>query len=220
MAMSYLEELKKRQQEQAPAAQPKQNTGLRGVSTNTQQQLNNYNQGYNPSEAVQTAQQNMQTVQQQKPQSFNSKYGAQLDNILAQIQSTKPFKYEFNSDGLFKSYADLFTQQAKQASQNAMGQAAALTGGYGNTFAQGAGQQAYQQYLMDLYGVGMDLRKQAQDQYNADRADLYNRLGAARGMDESEYGRYRDLSYQFFVIRFLHRKGLTGIQRSVNSSSE
>ena len=192
MAMSYLEELKKRQQEQAPAAQPQQETGLRGVSTNTQQQLNNYNQGYKPSEAVQTAQQNMQTVQQQKPQSFNSKYGAQLDNILAQIQSTKPFKYEFNSDGLFKSYADLFTQQAKQASQNAMGQAAALTGGYGNSYAQAAGNQAYQQAILPLYDRGMELAQMARANYDKDRGDLYNQLGALQGMDESEYGRYRD----------------------------
>ena len=192
MAMSYLEELKKRQQEQAPAEQPQQETGLRGVSTNTQQQLNNYNQGYKPSEAVQTAQQNMQTVQQQKPQSFTSKYGAQLDNILAQIQGTQPFKYEFNSDGLFKSYADLFTQQAKQASQNAMGQAAALTGGYGNSYAQAAGNQAYQQAILPLYDRGMELAQMARANYDKDRGDLYNQLGALQGMDESEYGRYRD----------------------------
>lgn len=197
MAMSYLEELKKRQQEQAPAAQPQQETGLRGVSTNTQQQLNNYNQGYKPSEAVQTAQQNMQTVQQQKPQSFTSKYGAQLDNILAQIQTPKEFKYEFNNDGLFRSYADLFTQQAKQASQNAMGQAAALTGGYGNSYAQAAGNQAYQQAILPLYDRGMELAQMARANYDKDRGDLYNQLGALQGMDESEYGRYQDALNQW-----------------------
>ena len=41
-------------------------------------------------------------------------------------------------------------QQGKQAMQDTMGQAAALTGGYGSTYGQAVGQQQYDAYLQNL----------------------------------------------------------------------
>ena len=93
---------------------------------------------------------------------------------------------------MFKYYADLYTQKGRQASADAMGQAAALTGGYGNSYGQAVGNQAYQQYLLNLYDRGMDLRNQAYQQYQDQRADQYNQLGALQGADQTDYGRYRD----------------------------
>lgn len=188
MAMTYLEKLKQQQTQQTPQG----NSGLSGVSQNTQENLQKYQQGYQPNQQTQQAQQNMQNVQNQRPQSYQSKYGAALDNILQQIQNPGQFKYEFNSDNLFKSYADLMTQNAKQASQNAMGQAAGLTGGYGNTYAMAAGNQAYQEAIRPLYDRGMQLAALARENYDKDRADLYNQMGALQNMDEADYGRYRD----------------------------
>lgn len=190
MAMTYLERIKQQQQTQNPAQ--RQESGLQGVSTATQEQLNRYQAGYQPSQQANTAQQNMEALQAQKPQSFMSKYGGTLDSILERINTPQDFKYEFSGDGMFKNLEDVYTQKGKQASADAMGQAAGLTGGYGNTYAQGAGQQAYQQYLMDLYGAGMDLSRQAFERYQAGRADDYNRLAAVQNMDESDYNRSRD----------------------------
>ena len=150
------------------------------------------NTEYTPSQAVQDAMATLQNVEQNKPQDYNSRYGDALDAILQQIQNPEKFKYEFNGDELFKQYADLYTQKGRQASMDAMGQAAALTGGYGNSYAQQVGNQAYDQYLLGLYDKGMDLRDRAYQQYQDNRADLYNRLGALQGQDQTEYGRYRD----------------------------
>lgn len=191
MARSYLDEQKEKMQQQAQAAQ-QQYSGMRGVSEGTGQKLAQAQAAYQPGQQVQAAQQNLQTIQAQKPQTYSSKYGAALENILQQIQNPGEFKYSFNGDELFKSYADLYSQQAKQASMNAMGQAAALTGGYGNSYAQAAGSQAYQQNILPLYERGMQLAQMAQDRYNAGRTDLYNQMAALQGMEESEYGRYRD----------------------------
>ena len=176
--------------QQVQSAQPYQ--GMNGVSQNTANNLGNYQQGYKPNEQVQQAQQNLQNVQAQKPQTYNSKYSAQLDNIMQQIQNPQQFKYEFNGDNLFKSYADLYTQKGKQASLDTMGQAAALTGGYGNSYAQAAGNQAYQQYLLGLYDKGMELQDAAYNRYLNNlnnQKDIYNML---QGADATDYGRYRD----------------------------
>lgn len=167
-------------------------TGLRGVSPNTAQKLGNYQTGYQPGQQAQAAQQTLQQVQAQKPQSYNSKYGAQLDSIMQQIANPKQFKYEFNGDEMFKYYADLYTQKGRQASMDAMGQAAALTGGYGNSYAQQVGQQGYEQYLLGLYDKGMDLQNAAYARYQDAQNQPYRQLEALQARDESEYGRYRD----------------------------
>jgi len=169
-----------------------QYNGLRGVSQNTAQKLGNYQTGYQPGQQAQAAQQTLQQVQAQKPQSYNSKYGAQLDSIMNQIANPEKFKYEFNGDEMFKYYADLYTQKGRQASMDAMGQAAALTGGYGNSYAQQVGQQGYEQYLLNLYDRGMDLQNAAYARYQDAQRLPYQQLEALQGMDESEYGRYRD----------------------------
>ena len=147
---------------------------------------------YKPSAQVQQYQNQLQQVQAQKPQGYNSKYGAQLDGILQQITNPEKFKFDFNGDEMFKYYADQYTQKGRQASMDAMGQAAALTGGYGNSYAQQVGNQAYDQYLMDLYAKGDQMRQEAYQRYQDDRADRYNQLNALGQADERDYGRYRD----------------------------
>lgn len=163
-----------------------------GVNSNGTQPAQQQATTYKPSAQVQQAQQQMQQIQAQKPQGYNSKYGAQLDGILQQITNPEKFKFDFNGDEMFKYYADQYTQKGRQASMDAMGQAAALTGGYGNSYAQQVGNQAYDQYLMDLYAKGDQMRQEAYQRYQDDRADRYNQLNALGQADERDYGRYRD----------------------------
>lgn len=164
----------------------------RGVSDQTRAQQAKYQNGYQPSENVTQAQGRLNQVLAQKPAGYTSKYGAALDGILQEIQNPEKFQYSFNNDEMFKYYADLYNQQGRQASADAMGQAAGLTGGYGNSYAAGVGNQAFQQYLLNLYDRGMDFRNAARQEFEADRADRYNRLGALQDADQTDYGRYRD----------------------------
>lgn len=166
--------------------------GLQGVNNNTANQVANYQKGYQQGQAVTNAQQQMQNVQAQKPQGYTSKYGAQLDSILQQVTNPEKFQYSFNGDELFKSYADLYTQKGKQASLDAMGQAAGLTGGYGNSYAQQAGNQQYQQYLLGLYDKGMDLYDRAYQRYLGEQEQKQNAYNMLANADQTDYGRYRD----------------------------
>lgn len=165
--------------------------GLRGVSDRTQQRTQ-ASQDYRQSDYVTQLQQQLQGVLDRKPGNYQSKYSQSLDGILEQIQNPNKFEYSFNGDEMFRQYADLYTQQGRQASMDAMGQAAGLTGGYGNSYAQNAGNQAYNQYLLSLYDRGSDLRAQAFNEWQAQRADDYNRLAAVQNADVIDYGRYRD----------------------------
>jgi hypothetical protein len=154
--------------------------------------LAGYQEGYTPSDTVVDAMSRLKALQNSKPQGYNSKYAPQLDAILAEIQNPEKFSWDFNGDELFKTYADMYTRKGQQGMMNAIGNAAALTGGYGNSYATQVGQQTFDEYMNDLYGIGMDLRDRAYQIYQDNRADTYNRLGALQSADQIDYGRYRD----------------------------
>ena len=127
-----------------------------------------------------------------KPQNYVSRYQQTMDSILAQIQNPDAFRYEFNGDELFKSYADQYTQRGKQAMLDTMGQAVGLTGGYGNSYAQQVGQQTYQNYLQSLYDRGFDLRNAAYGQYTDELGNLKDSYSALQAAEAADYGRYSD----------------------------
>lgn len=80
----------------------------------------------------------------------NQPYVDQLNSLYDQIVNRKPFQYDLNGDLLYRQMADRYAQMGQQAMRDTMGQAAALTGGYGNSYANQVGNQAYQQYLTAL----------------------------------------------------------------------
>ena len=193
MALTGKTNTRRQQEVAAQNGNNRSYNGMVGVNDNTARNMANYQAGYAPSQTVQQAQQQLQQVQAQRPQGYNSKYSGQLDNILQQIQNPGEFKYSFDGDEMFKYYADLYTQKGKQASMDAMGQAAALTGGYGNSYGQMVGQQQYQQNLLPLYDMGLQLRDRAYQQYQdqlGNAKDAYQLTGQA---EDRDYGRYRDL---------------------------
>ena len=166
--------------------------GLEGVSQNTAQKVGQFQNGYQQGDAVTAAQQQLQQIMDQKPQGFTSKYGPQLDNILQQITNPEKFQYSFNGDEMFKNYADVYTQKAKQAAADTMGQAASLTGGYGNSYAQAAANQQYQQALLPLYDRGMELYDRAYQRHRDNQQGLMDQFGVLQDADQMAYGRYRD----------------------------
>ena len=165
---------------------------MEGVTAGTQQKLNQAQQGYQPGTAAQQAMQQLQQLQANKPGSYSSQYTGQMQGILQEITGQKPFQYSISQDALFQSLSDYYQQQAKQASMNAQGQAVGLTGGYGNSAAQAAGSQAYQQAILPMYDKALDTARFAYDVYQGNQNNRLNQLQALQSMDEMEYGRNRD----------------------------
>ena len=142
MATKYEEELEKAKlQEEKPIQQPQQQSTLKGVSENTQQQLGVLSQGYQPSQNVNAAQQYLQGLIDKKPGEFNSQYAPQITQLYDQIMNRGKFQYDVNADPLWQQYKNAYMQGGQQAMQDTVGTMAGLTGGYGNSFAGAAGQQ-------------------------------------------------------------------------------
>lgn len=141
---------------------------------------------------VLNAQQLLQQQMNSKPGAYESQWSEKLNGILDKIMNRKPFSYDVNADALYKMYKDQYVQQGKMAMQDTLGQAAALTGGYDNSYAQGVGQQAYQGYLQQLTAKIPELAQIAQDQYNQEGDDLQNLYGLIGNRENQDYSRYQD----------------------------
>lgn len=116
----------------------------------------------------------------------------EADSYLQKYRNRGPFTYDFNSDALYNQYKDQYIHQGQMAMMDTMGQAAALTGGYGNSYAQTVGQQAYNQHLGQLNTVIPDLYGMAYDQYLQEGNDLLNMYDLYMDRENLAYGQHQD----------------------------
>lgn len=167
-------------------------TNLAGVSENTLGNLGKYSQGYKPSEAVSNAQSYLTGILNNKPGAYNSAYQSDLRGLYDRVMNREKFTYDLNGDALYNQYKQQYQQMGRQAMMDTMGQAAALTGGYGNSYANTAGNQAYQAYLSKVGDIVPQLQQQAYERYTQEGNDLNNRLNLVQNLENADYNRYRD----------------------------
>lgn len=147
---------------------------------------------YEKSDIVKQAEAMLQQQLANKPGAYQSAWQTQLDETLNKILNREKFSYDLNGDALYQQYKDQYMLQGQQAMMDTMGQAQAMTGGYGNSYAQQVGQQTYQGYLQQLNDKIPELYQLALNQYNREGEDLYNQYGLYADRENQDYSRYRD----------------------------
>lgn len=147
---------------------------------------------YQKSEAVTQAQHALQNQQAAKPGEYKSQWQQGMDDLLAQYQNRKPFQYDVNADAMYQQMVDRYMQQGKQAMMDTVGQVSALTGGYGNSYAMTAGQQAYQDYLQGAYDQTPQYYQMALDRYKTEGDNLLQQYGMLADRESMAYDRYSD----------------------------
>ena len=127
------------------------------------------------------------------PGAYQSSWQAQIDSVLNGILNRERFSYNQDADPMYQQYRNSYVTQGRNAMRDTMGQAAALTGGYGSSYAQAAGQQAYQNHLQQLAStVQPQLYNMALNAYNAENEAANNRLAALQQQENAAYGRWSD----------------------------
>lgn len=116
----------------------------------------------------------------------------EVESLYAAITGRKAFSYNPSADPMYRSYADRYVQDGRMAMRDTMGQAAALTGGYGSSYAQSAGQQQYDEYLRSLSEVLPELYGLAWQQYSDQGAALQDAYDNAARRQQTAYQRSRD----------------------------
>lgn len=176
-----------------PAAQPAQTPASQPVTTQGGFTYNDFSyESYAPSSTVQQANNLLNQHKANKPGSYTPVWQDEADSYLAKYQNRDPFSYNFNTDALYNQYKDMYIQQGQLAMMDTMGQAAAMTGGYGNSYAATAGQQAYNNQLGRLNDVIPELWQRAYDRYDREGQELLDMYGMYMDKEALEYSRYQD----------------------------
>lgn len=154
--------------------------------------------GYNESAAVKQAQQGLSGLK--KPGDYQSQYSGQMKSLADTYMNSK-FEYDHNNDPAYQRYKQQYTQNAQKAMQDTVGQVSALTGGYGNSYAQTAGQTAYNGYMDKLNDVITGLEDRAYGRYQDQDNKTLNSLSVVQGLENTDYSRYRDALNDYYANR-------------------
>lgn len=98
--------------------------------------------------------------------------------------SRPDFKYDLQSDPLYQQYKEQAMRSGRLSMMDTMGQARANNGGYGTSYSQMAGQQAYNSQLQTLNDKIPDLYTAAWNRYQNVGEDLLKRYQVAGQMKE------------------------------------
>ena len=153
---------------------------------------------YQKSKELLASEENLENWENQKPEEYKSRYSDEIDSVLNEILNRGEFNYSMSSDPLYEQYKEMYTLNGKKAMMDTIGEAAALTGGYGNSYAVAAGNQAYQQSLEQLNDIAMDLRDRAFEEYKYNGEKLLDDAQLLRSLDGDDYDKYLDLVQQYY----------------------
>lgn len=138
-------------------------------------------------------------------------------DILDRLMNEPAYLYEQEEDPRYRQYRDMYERAGEKAAENAFGLAASYTGGYGNTYAATAANDAYALYMDRLAAKGEALEQKAYDRYRDDRADLYRRLDAAQQLEDRDYDRERDKKEDGYRDEELRLKQQAAEQNSLDA---
>ena len=124
--------------------------------------------------------------------SYSGAYTDRIKELYELIAGREGFKYSPSEDPNYHSYRQDYERQGRLAMRDAVAEAAHLSGGYGNSYAHSAGQQAYGSYLEKLNAALPELYSAAYQRYVDEGDRLNQQLSAAMGMDANEYQHYAD----------------------------
>ena len=167
------------------------------VTESTARKLAELEKGYQPSEDVAAARAYRDSVAAMQPGEYDSGFEDQLQALYDQIAGRESFSYDPEEDETYRRYARLYAAQGAAAMEDTMGQAASLTGGYGSSYAQAAGQQAYDRYLGELAALVPELRQAALAEYRQEGQALTDRYNMLNQQEKAAYDRWQDTVAQW-----------------------
>ena len=167
------------------------------VTESTARRLAELEKGYQPSEDVAAARAYRDSVAAMQPGEYDSGFADQLQALYDQIEGREAFSYDPEEDEAYRRYARLYAAQGAAAMEDTMGQAASLTGGYGSSYAQAVGQQAYDRYLGELAALVPELRQAALAEYRQEGQALTDRYNMLNQQEKAGYDRWQDTVAQW-----------------------
>lgn len=162
------------------------------VTAGTARRLRELEQGYTPSDEVTAVRAYRDSVAAMEPGAYQSRFEEKLQELYDQIAGREAFDYDPEEDEAYRRYAKLYAAKGAAAMEDTLGKAASLTGGYGSSYAQSAGQQAYNGYLQELAALVPELRQAALAEYRQEGQALADQYSMLSQREKNDYARYQN----------------------------
>ena len=162
------------------------------VTAGTARRLQELERGYTPSDEATAAQAYRDSVAALEPEAYRSRFEERLQALYDQIAGREAFDYDPEEDESYQRYARLYAARGAAAMEDTLGKAAALTGGYASSYAQSAGQQAYNGYLQELAALVPELRQAALAEYQQEGKALQNQYSMLDAQEKADYDRWQE----------------------------
>ncbi|MEG1758481.1 MAG: hypothetical protein RR235_08520 [Oscillospiraceae bacterium] len=131
---------------------------------------------------------------------YESAYTDRQQGLLDKLQGSS-FSYDHDTDPSYSAYKKEYTREGERATRDALGSAAAATGGIPSTAAVTAAGQAGQYYASKLSDKVPELRQQAYNEYMQNRSADLAILDALNSMESKDYSKYtNDRNFDYSQI--------------------
>lgn len=132
---------------------------------------------------------------------YTSRYDPQIQETLAGILGRGEFSYDPKTDPVYAAYQKQYAREGQRATANAMGEAAAMTGGMPSSWAMTAASQAGDYYGAQMADKIPELYQDAYNRYLQEYQMKLSDLSALRGLESDDYSKYRDQLSQYNTDR-------------------
>ena len=133
---------------------------------------------------------------------YESRYDSTIQDLIAGILDRPDFSYDAATDPLYQQYRKQYTREGDRATEDALGAAAAASGGIPSSYASTAAGQAANYYAAQMTDKIPELYELAYNQYLNDYQMQLSDLGVVQGQEQTDYDRYlndRNLDYNVWL---------------------
>lgn len=121
---------------------------------------------------------------------YTNRYDERTQQLLNEVLSRPEFSYSAENDPLYSQYRKQYLREGQRASEDAMGQAAAMSGGLPSSYAATAAGQSRNYYNAQLTDKIPELEELAYQKYLDEDSLRRSDLAAVQNAEQADYQKY------------------------------
>jgi len=121
---------------------------------------------------------------------YDNRYDETIQKMLDDLINREAFSYDPETDPLYSQYRKQYAREGQRATQDALGAAAAATGGIPSSYAATAATQAGDYYSAQMTDKIPELYQLAYNKYLNDYNMQLSDLGAVQGAEQNDYDKF------------------------------
>ena len=151
---------------------------------------------------------------------YSSRYDETIQNMIKDMLERPEFSYDPETDVVWQSYQKAYGREGDRATQNALGAAAAASGGMPSSYAATAAAQAGNYYAAQAADKIPDLFEAAYNRYLNEFQMDASKLGIVQDQEQTDYGRFLDQLGQWNTDRNFAYNQFAGDRAQWNADRE